>query len=356
MVNGFSRIELSNLMWEKPYFAQIELTRNCNFSCKFCFANCDYTKKYEEKSYNDWIKVINELYELGIKYLHFSGGENFLYKDYKKILQYSHEKGLKNLVNTNGYFDIENVLDYVDNFVFSVHGYKEVHDNIVNVKGAFDKVDKNIEIAVKNDKKVSINTVLIKENINNYEKLYNYLYSKYRNKIKYSPTIAIPCKTGKKIDSISIELTKENMQKYLKIIQKIGDKNLIYKHGLHGLCSLDRNDNDFFMPVCAAGKSKLIIKYNGNVYPCNFFQTDEYMCGNVFKDNLTEIWKHGKGFQIFRKYYLDEDLPKKCTQCKKKNNCYSGCKAWTKSYMNGDIKIKKERDERCEIINAFIGN
>ncbi|MBP3502902.1 MAG: radical SAM protein [Clostridia bacterium] len=354
MINGFSRNEIADLIWEKPYFTQIELTRNCNFSCKFCFENCDYGKKYEDKSLDEWKYVIDNLYSLGVKHLHFSGGENFLYKYYKELLQYAKQKDFRVLVNTNGYFDITNVLDYVDDFVFSVHGYKDVHDEIVNKKGAFDKVEKNIEIAVNANKNVSINSVLIKENLNDYLNLYNYFYGKYKNKVKYSPTLAIPCKTGKKIDNLSVDLNKENMDIYLNILNTVGEQNLVYKHGLHGLCSLDRNENDFFMPVCAAGKSKLIIKYNGNVYPCNFFQTDEYLCGNVFQQDLKEIWKNGKGFNVFRSYYLCNDIPDECQSCKKKNNCYSGCRAWTKSYINGDMSIKKERDDRCEIINAYI--
>lgn len=343
-------------MWEKPYFVQIELTRNCNFACKFCFENCDYINKYEDRSYSEWINVMNQLYDIGVKFIHFSGGENFLYKDYKKILKYCHEKGFKILINTNGYFDISDVLEYADEFVFSVHGYKQVHDDIVKINGAFERVEKNIERAVNSNKKVTINSVLIKENLENYEKLYSYMYSKYQNKVKYSPTIAIACKTGKKTDNIFLEINEENLRKYIQIVKNVGKENIVYKHGLHGLCSLDRNEKDFFMPVCAAGKSKLIIKYNGNVYPCNFFQTDEYLCGNVFEDDLNNIWKYGKGFKIFRDYYLNNDIPEKCSSCKKKNNCYSGCRAWTKSYINGDMKIKKERDDRCELVNAFIGN
>ena len=198
MINGFSRNEIADLIWEKPYFTQIELTRNCNFSCKFCFENCDYGKKYEDKSLDEWKDVIDGLYSLGVKHLHFSGGENFLYKYYKELLHYAKQKGFRVLVNTNGYFDITNVLDCVDDFVFSVHGYKYVHDEIVNKKGAFDKVEKNIEIAINANKNVSINSVLIKENLNDYLNLYNYFYEKYKNKKRKGGTKGKMKETGKK--------------------------------------------------------------------------------------------------------------------------------------------------------------
>ena len=85
LYNGFTRNELAELMWEKPHFAQIELTRNCNFKCLFCFENCDVANKYQDKSCEEWMKVIEELKQLGIKQIHFSGGENFLYKNFAQM-------------------------------------------------------------------------------------------------------------------------------------------------------------------------------------------------------------------------------------------------------------------------------
>ena len=67
MISDFSKKELVNLIWSRPNFAQIELTRNCNFKCKFCFENCDAKDKYEDKPVEMWKKVIDNLYELGLK-------------------------------------------------------------------------------------------------------------------------------------------------------------------------------------------------------------------------------------------------------------------------------------------------
>ena len=352
MIHGFTKEELIHLIWSRPNFAQVELTRNCNFKCKFCFENCDVANQYEDKLPEMWKEVLDALKELGVKKIHFSGGENFLYPYFTEIVAYAKQKGFVNLINTNGSIDITSILLYSDEFVFSLHGYGKVNDEITGFKGSFERIISNIERAVKAGKKVSVNTVLIKENFDNYEKLFRYLNTKF-DSLTYSPTIAIPCYTGKKFDSLNVPLKKENLEKYLHYVNLVGKEKMVYKHGLYGL--LGEEEHHLQMPVCAAGKSKLIIKYNGNVYPCNFFQTEDFLCGNVFEEDLQEIWKKGKGFQKFRAYYLQNDLPESCMHCKKHDNCYSGCRAWNASYMQEKITIEKERDVRCEIIDAHVG-
>ena len=355
MYNEFSKNELFSLMMQKPYFAQIELTRNCNFACKFCFENCSNKKRYNDMPLKDWEKAIDKLYSIGFKHLHFSGGENFLYKDFVKIIRYAKEKGFKILINTNGSKDIKIISEFVDDFVFSVHGLNEIHDEIVGVTNAFKLVEKNIAEAYKQKKNIIINSVLIKENIDDFDQIFLYFKKRFKN-VKYAPTLAIPCKTGTTFDKSILPIDKKTLNYFSSKLAKLGKDNIVYKHGFYGFQESLKNNNEFNMPVCAAGKSKLIIKYNGNVYPCNFFQTDDYLCGNIFVDDIFDIWKKGKGFNKFRKILLDEKIPKKCKKCKKKTNCFSGCKAWTNSYINGDMNLKCEGDVRCEIMDAFIGN
>lgn len=73
----------------------------------------------------------------GVKQIHFSGGENFLYKYFVEIVQYSKNKGFEIVINTNGYYNIESIIDYADNFIFSVHGLFKVHDKITGVDRSF---------------------------------------------------------------------------------------------------------------------------------------------------------------------------------------------------------------------------
>ena len=82
-------------------------------------------------------------------------------------MKYAKQIGFDILINTNGFFDITPILDYSDEFVFSLHGYKSINDDITRMKNTFTRVENNIKLATNKNKPVLINTVLIDENFDN---------------------------------------------------------------------------------------------------------------------------------------------------------------------------------------------
>lgn len=362
-LNGFTRRELLSLIWEKPCLAQIELTRNCNLQCSFCFQGCDFREKYEELTFEQWKKVIKKLKELGVYILNFSGGEVFLYKELKKILQYSKQNGFKTVINTNGTINVEDCLDYIDEIIFSVHGLNKTHAEITGLN-VFNRVEENINKASKKNIPLGINMTLVKKNFDEVLDVYNYFNARYKIN-KFSPTIAIQSATGTKISELNkIEYNQELFEKYFSILNQIPDKQLDLKQGLHTIYYSDKerysNVSIADSSNCIGGKTKLVIDYQGNVYPCNFYQTPEFYCGNIVEDNVFNIWKEGKGFIKFRELALTEDVPSECRNCIKMKKCLSGCRAWTMGYMKDSKKIENgeigyEKDMRCDIVHAFVG-
>lgn len=352
----FTENELHTLMWQKPNFAQIELTRNCNQSCLFCFANCDAHHTFANRTAKEWKEVIDRLERLGVGTLHFTGGECLLYPEIKEIVKYAKEKGMYIQVNTNGTLPIQDILPFVDAFVFSVHGIGEQHNQIVHKKDSFEKIEENIQLADTMQKYIQINTVLIKRNFKDFINIYTYFKEKYTI-AAFSPTFAAISNNGTCFEKERIEINEKTLHYYFQELEKIPPEKLAMKHGLRAVYKYKEDEKKYpvKLPVCAAGKDKLIIKYNGNVYPCNFFENEAYYCGNVFEEDLQSIWQYGKGFVKFRNVVLEKKLPEKCMKCQNKI-CYSGCRVWTQSYREGRDKIENERDIRCEFTHAFIGD
>lgn len=351
----FSKLDLQRLAIRKPILAQLELTRNCNQTCIFCFRACNKKNKFPNLSLLKWIKILDKLWEMGIQILNISGGEILLFPELKDFLREAKRRNFRVVLNTNGSLSLLKYLQYLDQIIFSIHGLGEIHDKITGQKGAFVKAEKHLAEVLDGNTDVGINTVLTKNNFDKIEKTYRYFEQKYPDLQHHSFTLSIVCNTGYKFRKDMLQLDEETFKYYLKSINKIPRKKREYKHGLRAL--IDKKSwikNAFIsLPHCAAGKYKIVVTYNGDIYPCNFFLGKEYYCGNILKDDIEKIWKEGKGFKPFRKMFLNERLPKLCKTCKKKGTCFGGCRAYTESYLSKG-QFSNEKDVRCVLGDAYL--
>lgn len=97
-------IELGNRHQEvKPVHAEIELTRNCNLSCAYCYANAKKGKREDDLPLERWYAILQELRANGLRAVKISGGEPFLYPNIRCFLEFCAEHFIVSL-NTNGWF------------------------------------------------------------------------------------------------------------------------------------------------------------------------------------------------------------------------------------------------------------
>ena len=345
-LNDFSYNELFDLAINKPVMAQIELTKNCNQQCFFCFRYCTPKKKYKDLSINSWTRAINKLIEIGIEELNFSGGEIFLYKEVKELFNYAKRHGIKKIVvNTNGQTDItkEDLRD-VDELVFSIHALGNKHNQITGRKGAFKEVLKSLNDALKMKRlKVGINTVVSQVNIDELQKIYDY----FKDKRLFFHAFNIQIDQNNPTLKMNI---KKIFPEYLTFIKKIPENRRKLRHGMQNIFFKKFPESIVPLPNCAGGKYKLIVDYKGDVYPCRYFQNKEYYCGNILKGDIQNIWKKGKGFKKFRDVVIRRQYPSKCKSCVKKDKCVGGCLAWR---LCGQKTKSRQGDLRCEFGDAY---
>jgi len=355
-IEGFTMKELLELSWEKPEMAQIEVTRNCNQKCSFCFRKCCPEINYPNLSFESWQTIIRKLANLGVETLNFSGGESFLYPNFYQLVRWAKQQGLEIIINTNGTFPVLEIADCVDEFIFSIHGIGKLHDEIVDKEDAFVLAEKNISKLSSAGKKVSVNMVLLVCNYGVLNQVFDYFNSRYKIH-KFSPTISVRSKFGAPHDALALQMSKELLEDYIAKLRTIPCCQLKLKHGFLNIFFDEPetgSPTEIPLPNCAGGKSKLVIDYDGSVFPCNFFKGEDFYCGNILSGSEYEIWKTGKGFVRFRSLILDEAIPRECFSCLKNPKCFSGCRAWTNKYQEGGFE--NVRDLRCEIRNAYVGN
>lgn len=84
-----------------PSFANFAITNACNAECSFCtFPRID-TKDRIFLETPKILKAVDILYDKGVRYLVFVGGEPLLHTDLPEIIGYTTKKGIDTMISTN---------------------------------------------------------------------------------------------------------------------------------------------------------------------------------------------------------------------------------------------------------------
>lgn len=105
-------MRLSEYLFQKasvkriPLNVGMELSPVCNFSCKMCYVRKTEAQiRAEGKAlipWDKWLELARELKEAGTLYILLTGGEPFLYPNFRKLYEGLHAMGFLIMINTNG--------------------------------------------------------------------------------------------------------------------------------------------------------------------------------------------------------------------------------------------------------------
>lgn len=89
-----------------PLGGTFELSPVCNFSCHMCYVRKTKAELARlgkrEITADEWIRMGKECRDAGMLYLLLTGGEPFLYLEFRRLYKALHEMGLLLILNTNG--------------------------------------------------------------------------------------------------------------------------------------------------------------------------------------------------------------------------------------------------------------
>lgn len=81
----------------------IEITKNCNQNCFYCFNDSGNSMINKSLSTSKWLGILKLLKSKGLKSVHFTGGEPFIYPEIMTIIKGSLQLELETSVLSNGY-------------------------------------------------------------------------------------------------------------------------------------------------------------------------------------------------------------------------------------------------------------
>jgi len=142
--------------YETKYSSRLKIDTGfrCNAKCRYCYYISKVNEDFLPKEVI--INQIDKAYEFGFKSIEFSGGESTIHPNFLDCVGYAKSLGLITSVVTNGYLNpkqFKRLLDHgIDEILFSIHGFKETHDNIVKLENAYETIFNNLRI-IKNYKR-----------------------------------------------------------------------------------------------------------------------------------------------------------------------------------------------------------
>ena len=167
------------------------LTPVCNKACEYCFRELNEEAQLLDTN----LGILDNLVNMGVTRITFSGGEPFLYPNILDLIKAAHDRGIICHVITNGEpldeNNYEEYLQYVDKISFSCDSPREYINNEIgrNAKpGVIEDAYKHIKsllplIRSKYDSKklkININSVITYDPSHEYEEL-NYMIKSIRH-------------------------------------------------------------------------------------------------------------------------------------------------------------------------------
>jgi radical SAM protein with 4Fe4S-binding SPASM domain len=301
---------------EKPQLTNlhIEITSKCNERCIHCYIPHDYKVSDIEPDF--FYDVLKQGKNMRLLHLTLSGGEPMLHKNFcdflRKCKEYDFSVNvLSNLTLLNDEILKEmkvNPLLGVQVSLYSMNS--NIHDEITQMKGSFEKTTNAILKLIENDILLQISCPIMKQNKNCYKDVIEWAK---KHKIHVGDDYIIIARYNHTKQNLSCRLSineiKEvindkiaNDSKYLEQMEMEVEK----KKGI--------TSNDF---VCSVCHSSICIADNGNVFPCAGWQ--DYIVGNVKETSLNVIWDNSEKVQYLRGL-RNQDFPK-CIQCPDKEFC-----------------------------------
>ncbi len=137
-----------------PMEVAIEVTRRCPLECLHCYNNLpmgDLPARNRELSKEEHFRMLDELADLGVFWLLYSGGEIFARKDFLEIYIYAKSKGFLITLFTNGTMINEKIGDYLVEyppFAIEITLYgrtKETYEALTGIPGSYERCLRGIE-------------------------------------------------------------------------------------------------------------------------------------------------------------------------------------------------------------------
>jgi radical SAM protein with 4Fe4S-binding SPASM domain len=158
-----------------PLEVSLEVTRRCPLVCRHCYNNLaagDLAARNQELTKQEYFSILDELAEMGVIWLLFTGGEIFVRKDFLEIYSYANRKGFLITLFTNGTLINQQCADYLRQFPpfgieITLYGKtRETYERLTQLPGSYNRCLRGIRLLLERGLPLKLKTVATRVNRN----------------------------------------------------------------------------------------------------------------------------------------------------------------------------------------------
>jgi radical SAM protein with 4Fe4S-binding SPASM domain len=303
-----------------PYRMDLAVTYRCNNDCAHCYNARE--RNFPELGTEQWFKILDQLWALGVPHIVFTGGEATLRNDLPELIHHAESNGQITGLNTNArrlsdekYLQklVDAGLDHVQVTVESCN--EAVHDEMMRAKGAFRQTMEGLMNVLESRLYVMTNTTMLRTNVHTIPATLDFLAD------MGVPTVGLNALiySGNGL-TVGTGLKESELQPILDIAARKtaerGQKLIWYTPTQY--CEFDPTASNLGVKGCTAALYSMCVESNGDVLPCQSYYTS---LGNILTDSWDSIWNHKLSVQLRER----QNLPAKCEGCPVVAECGGGC-------------------------------
>jgi len=359
----FSRDKKPVVVWN--------VTRRCNLKCVHCYSRSEDRSYGGELSFEEGVRLLDDLAEFGSPVILFSGGEPIIRPDILDLIRHAVGRAMRAVVSTNGTLISEAIaeklkeigLSYVG---ISLDGLEEVHDAFRGTRGAFARAMAAIRNCQQVGLKVGLRFTINKRNSMDIPGIFDLVEEKDIPRICFYHLVYAGRGTQLINEDLDHGQTREVVDLILDRTRRLHDKGMpvevltVDNHadGPYLYLRLVKENPERAEEVLAllrmnegnnSGRGIGCVSWDGTVHADQFWRHRSF--GNVRERPFSELWTDPADDFLTKLKEKKKHVKGRCARCRWLDICAGNFRVRAEA-VHGDVWAP---DPACYLTDAEIG-
>lgn len=308
-----------------PLAVLAELTHRCPLQCPYCSNPVALDPASKELTTAEWLRVIDELADIGVLQIHFSGGEPAARKDLEQLVAAANRAGLYTNLITSAVMLTKPRLEALaeaglNHVQISFQGAEAgIADRVGGYRGGHAKKLEVAHWVRELDLPLTVNAVMHRQNLDQLPAMIDMAVALGAGRIEVANVQYYGWALKNRR---ALMPTPEQVETCLRVVEAARTR-------LQGVLEIDHVLPDYYADrpkACMGGWARQFfnISPQGRVLPCHAAETITTLRFETVRDrSIAEIWHHSEAMNAFRGTgWMQEP----CRSCAHKEEDFGGCR------------------------------